>query len=74
MDVIREELIQDLSLDHDRSCHRCIIYECTIDDCEWDDGSCVIRNAQCALKMILAQNHLMQVLRRRRCYQNVFSP
>jgi len=44
MDSIRGELIQDLSLDHDRSCHQCIIHECPIDDCEWDDGGGGIRD------------------------------
>ena len=39
MDSIREELIQDLSLDPHHSCHQCVIDECLSGDCEWDDGN-----------------------------------
>lgn len=38
MNTIREELIQDLCLNRQKSCPQCIIDECAIGECEWDNG------------------------------------
>ena len=38
MDSIREELIQDLRLEPQYQCPQCVIDECAIGECEWDNG------------------------------------
>jgi hypothetical protein len=38
MDLIKDELLQDMVLDVQNSCHQCIIGQCDPDECEWDDG------------------------------------